>query len=104
MATIGGNLACSGTTTLNNSTICISSLNVSGLTTFSNNVGIGTIIANHQLHLHFPTDDKLLLVLNAGLGTFGTARSIGQPLLGVGGDGFGGSIGDYYGIGLRYIH
>ncbi len=32
----------SGNTTLNNATTCISSLNVSGITTLNYNVGIGT--------------------------------------------------------------
>ncbi len=34
----------------------------------------------------------------------GTARAIGQPLLGIGGEGYGGSVGDYHGIGLGYLH
>jgi hypothetical protein len=59
------------------------------------------------MYLHTPTYTKPLLVINAGSRGSpygGISRSIGQPLLGIGEDGFGGSVGDYYGIGLVYVY
>ncbi len=41
----------SGNTTLNNSTTCISSLNISGITRLSGNVGIGTISSGSILQV-----------------------------------------------------
>ncbi len=44
-----------------------------------------------------------MLVINAGTDRGGgTGRAIGQPLLGIGYNGYVG-VGDYYGIGLGYL-
>jgi hypothetical protein len=41
----------SGRTTLNHSSTCLSSLNISGLSTFSNKVGINTTATNYNLEV-----------------------------------------------------
>ena len=68
------------------------------------NVGIGTNEPLSLLHLNTTTYSKPLLILNAGIPYAGTARGIGQVLLGVGGKGFTAPLGDYYGIGFGYLN
>ncbi len=69
----------------------------------SGNIAIWTNNPVFQTYIHSPTYSKPLLVLNAGTDPGGgTGRAIGQPLLGIGYNGFVG-VGGYYGIGLGYL-
>ena len=86
-----------------NATI-LSTLNVSGTTTFSNNVGIGINNTTNMLKIYNPLYTTPLLVLDAGIQNLPrnqNPRAIGKPLLGLGNKAWT-DIGDYYGIGFGW--
>jgi hypothetical protein len=69
-------------------------------------IALGTNNPNYENYLFTPTCTKPLLVINAGSRSWpygGASRSMGQALLGIGEDAFGGSVGDYYGIGSGHV-